>query len=133
MTLGHSATMTLGHIRATMTLGHVITMTLGHVSATMTLGHISATMTLGHISAIMTYVMRYEERLWNVKVLQRVHVSNLVTFVFLLLSRSRLCHYSVGGVSGGTNFFYFNGIKYFTLAEVFNIATCLLLFLDLKV
>jgi hypothetical protein len=82
-------------------------------------------MTLGHISAIMTYVMRREERLWNVRVLQRVHVSNLVTFLFLLLSR--LCHYSVGGYLVAL-FFYFNGIKYFTLAEVFNMVTCLYYF-----
>jgi hypothetical protein len=33
---------------------------------------------LDHISATTTYVMRREEHLWNVSVLQRVHKSNLV-------------------------------------------------------
>jgi hypothetical protein len=35
-------------------------------------------MTSDHISATMTYVMWREERLWNVSVLQRVHLPNIV-------------------------------------------------------
>jgi hypothetical protein len=37
----------------------------------------SAAMTLDH-SATMTYVMWHQEHLWNVSILQRVHLSNLV-------------------------------------------------------
>jgi hypothetical protein len=35
-------------------------------------------MTLDHISATMTYMMWCEEHLWNVILLQRLHLSNLV-------------------------------------------------------
>jgi hypothetical protein len=37
----------------------------------------SARMTLG---TTVTYVMLHEEHLWEVSVLQRVHLSNLVTY-----------------------------------------------------
>jgi hypothetical protein len=33
-------------------------------------------------SATMIYEMGHEERLWNVSVLQRVHLSNTVSFVY---------------------------------------------------
>jgi hypothetical protein len=42
-----------------------------------------ATMPLDDISATMTHVMWCEEYLWNVSVLQRVHFSNLVVFMFV--------------------------------------------------
>jgi hypothetical protein len=39
---------------------------------------ICARMTLDHINATTTYMMWCEEHLWNVSVLQRVHLSNLI-------------------------------------------------------
>jgi hypothetical protein len=53
--------------------------------AKMTLNNISAamiwdvTINRNHVSATTTYVIWREERLWNVRVLQRVRLSNLVT------------------------------------------------------
>jgi hypothetical protein len=41
-------------------------------------------MTSDHISATVAYVMRREERHWNVSVLQTVHLSNLVNEVTFL-------------------------------------------------
>jgi hypothetical protein len=38
-------------------------------------------MALDYVSATVTHVMWLEERVWNVSVLQRVHPSNLVSFV----------------------------------------------------
>jgi hypothetical protein len=32
----------------------------------------------GHISATVTYVVRHEGHIWNVNVLERVHIFNLV-------------------------------------------------------
>jgi hypothetical protein len=42
------------------------------------IGHCFVTVTSDHISATLTYVMWREERLWNVSVLQRVHLSSRV-------------------------------------------------------
>jgi hypothetical protein len=39
-----------------------------------------STMALDRISATITYAMWHEERLWNVSVLQRVHISSLVKY-----------------------------------------------------
>jgi hypothetical protein len=50
------------------------TITSDNIGARMTK---DATMTLGHIITT-TYVMCLEEYLWNVSVLQRVHLSNLL-------------------------------------------------------
>jgi hypothetical protein len=41
-----------------------------------------ARMTSDRISATTTYVMQREEHLWNVSVLQRVHLPNLVFYTF---------------------------------------------------
>jgi hypothetical protein len=66
-----------------------------HCRVTMTRDHISAKVTLDTTSSnhslTTTYVMRHEERLWNVSVLQRVRLSSLI---FL-----RICHEGVQHVS----------------------------------
>jgi hypothetical protein len=41
-------------------------------------GHFCATLTSDHIGATITYMMWCEEHLWNVSVLERVHLYNLV-------------------------------------------------------
>jgi hypothetical protein len=35
-------------------------------------------MTSDHVGATVAYMLQHEEHLWNVSVLQRVHLSNLV-------------------------------------------------------
>jgi hypothetical protein len=45
-----------------------------------------AAMTSDHISARTTYVMWREEHLWNVTILQRVHLSNVVLSLIHFLS-----------------------------------------------
>jgi hypothetical protein len=50
------------------------------------LKHCWATMALDYISTIMIYVTWRQEHLWNVSVLQRVHLSNLLNIISLLSS-----------------------------------------------
>jgi hypothetical protein len=51
-------------------------MTWDGISANMTK---DATMTSAHISATATYVLWSEEHLWNISVLKKVHLLNLVS------------------------------------------------------
>jgi hypothetical protein len=60
-----------------------ITVPVNHISARI----IKGTMTLEYISATITYMMQCEECLWNVSVLQRVHLSNFVKLRFTVTLR----------------------------------------------
>jgi uncharacterized membrane protein len=57
-----------------------------HSCATMTWHHIGARMTSDQISATTAYVMRRKERIWNVVVLQRVHLFSLVIYRHSILA-----------------------------------------------
>jgi hypothetical protein len=54
---------------------HCVTITWDHIFAKMT---DNAMTTSDHIGATIAYVMCHEENFWNVSVLQRVHLSNLL-------------------------------------------------------
>jgi hypothetical protein len=60
-------------------------MTLDHISEKMTSG---ATMALERITATMTCMMWPEKHLWNISVLRKVHISNVVNIWYLWLQVS---------------------------------------------
>jgi hypothetical protein len=85
----HTVTMTLEHTVATMTLVHIIvTMILNHNVGTMLLDHTVSSVPLDTIvpsviplvSLLISSPMKWhKEHLWNFSVLQRVHLSKLVS------------------------------------------------------